>query len=200
MALDFTEPKVFWVFTNKDRGTFEVPTEQGGPMAIPGIQGMLIGLRIREQHYTQKSLKSKMKCDFVFQDGEEMYILPFGVETFVTRWACYVILNGLVDLTIPIGFTISKKQDGSVLIPRWYQNKQAINVSLETWKSFPRTDEGGVDWLAVFDGLDMVSVVEKTAKYIDSIVPNSVTQPPSEDTVLSEDVALSGSDLEEPLF
>lgn len=187
MALDFKEPKPFYIFYNKETAKFEIPTEGGEPTIISGIEGYLVGMRTRVQTY--EKFDDVTKCDFVFQDGDDTYIVPFGTNTFVVRWAAYMVIHELVDLSKPIGFTLSKKPDATVVIPHWYQDKTAINISSDTWKTFPRTTVRKtevIDWLKVFGTDDMTAVVEQANACIAQARGKS-WQPADETVVVHEE-------------
>ena len=198
MALNVAEPKPIFIFYNKDTGKFEIPsTIEGNPPTVltGGVSGYLVGMRNRIQKYVK--FDDVNKVDFVLQDGEETYILPFGIETLVAKWACYMVLNNLIDLSKPIIFAISKKPESTVILPHWYQDKNPINISAETWQSFPRTTVRKtqvVDWASVLGNSDMTVVIEHTDGYIKQklasvgITPN---QHETNDNPLDEEVVLS---------
>lgn len=173
MGLNFKEPKPIFVFYNKETARFEIPVDNGEFQSISGIEGHLVGMRPRIQKYDR--FDDALKCDFVFQDGNDQYITPFGVNTLVVRWASYLVLHDIVDLSIPVGFTISKKTDSTVIIPHWYQKGLPINIPIEVWKGFPRImvrKTSVIDWPTVLGNDDMELVIEHANSYIASKTQN----------------------------
>ena len=203
MALNVKLPKPLFVFYNKDTANFEIPNENkdGTPTILSGgVSGYLVGMRNRVQKYAK--FNDVNKADFILQDGEETYILPFGVDTLVVKWACYMVINDLIDLAKPIIFAISKKSESTVILPHWYQDGVAINISPEQWKSFPRTTVRKtevVDWATVLGNPEMTTIIEHCDGYIkqklESVGITPLTHDQHEINVLENELHLDDSEV-----
>ena len=191
MALNVKLPKPLRIFYNKDTANFEIPSEnEGGVPTIlsGGVSGYLVGIRNRIQKYAK--FDDVDKADFVLQDGEETYVLTFGAKMLVTKWACYMVLHNLVDLSKPIIFAISKKPESTLILPHWYQDNNPINIPAETWQSFPRTTVRKtqvVDWATVLGNPDMTVVIEHTDGYIKQKLASVGITPNQHETNILED-------------
>lgn len=166
----WTPPVANYVVVDKERGCLKLLKDDAAEI-IPGVKGVIIGAEYRIQTSKQKTFPSAPKLDLVIVGSSgQVYKVRFGAMTYIAKWLCYVIQNDIVNIDNPVGLSIRKMPDSSVLLPVLYQNQMSVEIPKDTWATFPRTATNGmkvVDWEKVF-GQPMDVVIEQTGAWIAS--------------------------------
>lgn len=207
LSFEATEPKATWVFVNKDTGTLEVPGDSNARTTIKGIKGRLTELSVRVQTYDNPSYQDTKKLLMVFECGGEKVIVQTGLQTYLSKWFIYLVLNDRFEFTKEISLFTSKKEGIPVVVGRIYQDGMTKDIDPTVRKTFPKIDnkkQSKIDWDTVLGNSDMELIVthannhlqsfnQPTDVYVETVtldldpVPNPETEPLSSATEDAKD-------------
>lgn len=176
MTLNFEvkEPKATWLFINKDTGHLEMPSDNGlPPRILQGVEGRLIGLSVRVQQYDNPNYEDTKKILLVFSSSDgEKFIIQTGLETYISKWFLYLVLNDRFDLQRKISFFTAKKEGIPVVVGRIYQDNMLKDIDPEVRKTFPKIEakkQTKIDWAAVFGSDNMELVVAHADNHLQGL-------------------------------